>query len=157
MSRMRAETKWRTLTYFWILVGLVAVILIDCNAKKNRNALAEAAWTKDEPGVPESSGLAWVGKYCETVRVCALEDAKGADPDIIAVLEKRLKKESCVEMFQESKLYGLEFPDPKSTFERTVSCLKAVSQSDCSTIRKGVVHVSEDCRWMFDMQNSDRK
>ncbi|GBF39563.1 LA_2478/LA_2722/LA_4182 family protein [Leptospira johnsonii] len=139
--------------------GLVLVLMgtffsFGCSKKKKVPAAVESIWKTDQEGVENSSGFAWVSKYCEKVRQCADPDMKTLDPDSEAILEKRLRKDFCLEKFKESKVYTLAAQEPKLVLNRTISCLKAATEADCSLIKKGVSELSEDCKWLQALQNS---
>ncbi|TGK37895.1 LA_2478/LA_2722/LA_4182 family protein [Leptospira andrefontaineae] len=137
-----------------VLVLLGAVFSFGCSKKKKPPAALEIVWKTDQNGVENSNGFAWVSKYCEKVRQCADGDMKTLNPDSEAILEKRLRKDFCLEKFKESKVYILAAQEPKLVINRTISCLKAATEADCSLIKKGVSELSEDCKWLQTLQNS---
>lgn len=137
-----------------VLVLMGAFLSFGCSKKKKVPAAAESIWKTDREGVENSSGFAWVSKYCEKVRQCADPDMKTLDPDSEAILEKRLRKDFCLEKFKESKVYTLAVQEPKLVLDRTISCLKTATEADCHLIKKGVSGLSEDCKWLQTLQNS---
>lgn len=150
---MRSERIGTNLIY-WIAACILILSFTGCSSKKKKSPAADLAWSQNQDGKPESSGLVWVGKYCERVKECASKDLKEVDADTSAIVEKALKKEVCIEEFKESKIYFLEFPDPKAAFGRAVSCLQTAVSADCSAFQKGIQNLSEDCKWMYSAQNS---
>lgn len=137
-----------------VLVLFGAAFSFSCSKKKKAPAAVESVWKADQDGVENSNGFAWVSKYCEKVRQCADPDMKTLDQDSEAILEKRLRKDFCLEKFKESKVYTLAAQEPKLVINRTISCLKAATEADCSLIKKGVSELSEDCKWLQTLQNS---
>ncbi|MEI7012984.1 LA_2478/LA_2722/LA_4182 family protein [Leptospira licerasiae] len=145
----------KTAIPFGLVLILIGVSLsFSCSKKKKTPAAVESLWKTDQNGVENTSGFAWVSKYCEKVRQCADSDMKTLDPDSEAILEKRLRKDFCLEKFKESKVYTLATQEPKLVIDRTISCLKAATEADCSSIKKGVSGLSEDCKWLQAVQNS---
>ncbi|PJZ78252.1 LA_2478/LA_2722/LA_4182 family protein [Leptospira neocaledonica] len=139
--------------------GLVLILMgtffsVGCSKKKKAPAAVESVWKADQDGVENSNGFAWVSKYCEKVRQCADPDMKTLNPDSEAILEKRLRKDFCLEKFKESKVYTLAMQEPKLVISRTISCLKTATEADCQLIKKGVSELSEDCKWLQTLQNS---
>ncbi|WP_246048632.1 LA_2478/LA_2722/LA_4182 family protein [Leptospira sarikeiensis] len=137
-----------------VLVLFVGISTSACSKKKKVSAAVETIWKTDLDGVPNSNGFAWVSKFCEKVRECADPDMKNLDPDSAAILEKRLRKDFCLEKFKETKVYTLASQEPKVTLDRTVSCLKKATEADCSLIKNGVSELSGDCKWLHALQNS---
>ncbi|TGK07290.1 hypothetical protein EHO59_04055 [Leptospira semungkisensis] len=145
----------RTALISLILVSFVASFGAGCAKKKKPSAAAEAIWKLDRDGIPDSSGLAWVSRYCEKIRDCAQDDLKSLNADAAAILEKRLRKDFCLERFKETKVYAYPSQDPRITLERTISCFKTATEAQCSEIKKGVANLSEDCKWLDQLQNSN--
>ncbi|PJZ50681.1 LA_2478/LA_2722/LA_4182 family protein [Leptospira saintgironsiae] len=137
-----------------LLVLTGAFFSVGCSKKKKVPAAVESVWKTDQEGVENSSGFAWVSKYCEKVRQCADGDMKTLNSDSEAILEKRLRKDFCLEKFKESKVYTLAAQEPKLVLNKTISCLKAATEADCHLIKKGVSELSEDCKWLQTLQNS---
>ncbi len=138
-----------------VLLFTIFFFFSECSRKKKKSPLIEAAWKQDLSGIPDSNGLAWVGRYCEKIRECASGDLKSLDADASAILEKRLRKDFCVERFKESKVYSLDSGEPQVVLNKAISCLKTATGSDCTSIKRGVADLSEDCKWMYSLQNSN--